>query len=693
MEAMMYAMSRFSSWTITLAAFCVLSASSAALHGQAVGKHVALGVASDWTHRHVLYPSSNNYAVMARIQKDPRWVHDWYLRHPETWWPDRPRDTRKPAKGSQRDWSYSLGTTTFEPLFDFSFSIGPQTGYGSLNVSDQLNGQYLATAGSLTVGGTYDIGTYPLYPGGPSVFTSPSGQFIYDNLLFPAYPSTNPSIDFDGLLFRNSSGFEVNIWGNGPSAYEYDDLGYSHDVTGSPFNVSIDPGGGQTYPAKFLFDVTAAPSCTNDYVVVGIPADPASGGQANLVGVNNLYSEPGGSGYCAGTGPAVKFAYASGTGQIPAAVSLSQDGTRIAYIENLQTGRSYFHSLTIGTTGSNGTSATAAVVPGAGNNAVDASILLSPDGGATNQSSTNSPFVMYTGNDAADVAYATTYSGLDGGSGYLYKLGNVFNGAPTIVWKVAIDAIPSAPIYDTVSNKIFFTDSDGRIDNVTDSGSSPSVVYGTVVASGATSQNAVVIDSTNQMIYASFNSNGTNAIVVQAPTSMASTVTVPVGAATTTFTGPYSPDFNNAFYAGSGTPVMYVAGTGTGTLPTLYGIGFTGAGLLNPSSVASTPLATGMADSSSMTEFYNASLHKDYLFVGVTNNCLATAGGSAGCVLSLDITSGFPTVNAGSTALAAPGGTTGIVVDNDSALSQASSIYYATKSGAALVKATQSALN
>ena len=389
----------------------------------------------------------------------------------------------------------------------------------------------------------------------------------------------------------------------------------------------------------------------------------------------------------------MKFAYASGTGQIPAAVSLSQDGTRIAYIENLQTGRSYFHSLTIGTTGSNGTSATAAVVPGAGNNAVDASILLSPDGGATNQSSTNSPFVMYTGNDAADVAYATTYSGLDGGSGYLYKLGNVFNGAPTIVWKVAIDAIPSAPIYDTVSNKIFFTDSDGRIDNVTDSGSSPSVVYGTVVASGATSQNAVVIDSTNQMIYASFNSNGTNAIVVQAPTSMASTVTVPVGAATTTFTGPYSPDFNNAFYAGSGTPVMYVAGTGTGTLPTLYGIGFTGAGLLNPSSVASTPLATGMADSSSMTEFYNASLHKDYLFVGVTNNCLATAGGSAGCVLSLDITSGFPTVNAGSTALAAPGGTTGIVVDNDSALSQASSIYYATKSGAALVKATQAALN
>jgi hypothetical protein len=302
---------------------------------------------------------------------------------------------------------------------------------------------------------------------------------------------------------------------------------------------------------------------------------------------------------------------------------------------------------------------------------------------------------VYTTNEASDVAYATTYSTLQGGSGYLYKLGNVFNGSatPTIVWSVPINAIPSTPVYDSVSNKVFFTDSDGRVDYVTDTGSSPSVVYSSVLASGTTSENPVVVDSTNQMIYASFNSNGTNAIVVQAPTSMASTVSVPVGTATATYTGPYSPDFNNAFYTGSGTPLMYVAGTGTGTLPTLYGIGFDGSGHLNPSSVSTVALATGMADSSPVTEFYNASLSKDYLFVGVTNNCVATAGGTSGCVLSLDITNGFPSVGAGSTALAAPGGTTGIVIDNDSTLAQASSIYYATKSGSTLVKATQSGLN
>jgi len=139
---------------------------------------------------------------------------------------------------------------------------------------------------------------------------------------------------------------------------------------------------------------------------------------------------------------------------------------------------------------------------------------------------------------------------------------------------------------------------------------------------------------------------------------------------------------------------MYVAGTGTGSLPTLYSVGFNGSGVMNNAVTSSTPLVTGAADSSPVTEFYNPLLLKDYLFVGVSNHCIATTGGgTGGCVMSLDITSGFPTVNASTTALPAGGGTTGIVVDNDSSLGQASSVYYATKTGQTLVKATQTGLN
>jgi hypothetical protein len=45
--------------------------------------HAPLGLVSDWTHQHVLFPDSKDDSVMAQIQKDPRWVQNWYLRHQE----------------------------------------------------------------------------------------------------------------------------------------------------------------------------------------------------------------------------------------------------------------------------------------------------------------------------------------------------------------------------------------------------------------------------------------------------------------------------------------------------------------------------------------------------------------------------------------------------------------------------------
>ena len=648
-------------------------------------------IVSDWTQHHALYPDSKDSALTERLKKDPRWLQDWYLRHRETWW-----QAAKRRQHSHRDWSVSLGPAPLGPIYDFTFDLPPVVAYGSLNTADQGNGEFLATSGSITITAGYDVGTYPLYPGGPGVTLSPMGAFDYDSLI---YSDVNPPLDMDGLLFTGP-GLEINIWGNPPTPnnYTFDDYsngnyGISPTGTGN-FSQVVDPGGGETYPALFTYNVNGTPSCTNDFVAFGIPATPAAGGQANIIGVNNLYSGTAGA-LC--TGPTVMFAYASGTGQVPAAIEMSRDGTQLAYIENLSSGSSYLHILTIGTTGTNGTSATAAVVPGSagGNNAVDQRVLLSPDGGVTNQSSTNAVWIAYTSNDTNDVAYATTYSTAGSGSGYLYKVTNVFNGdTPSIVWSVPIAAIPSTPVYDPVSNKVFFTDSKGRLDYVVDSGT-PTVVYGAVLASGATSENPVVIDVTNELVYATFNSNGTNALLVQAPASLASSVSVAVGAAGAVYTSPYQPTFNNAWYTGVGTPMLYIVGTGTGSIPTLYSVGFSASGLLNSAANAtSAALASNTANSAPIVAFYNASLGKDFLFASVTNNCIATVGGgTGGCVMSLDITNGFPTIGANSTALPASGGTSGIVIDNDSLLTGASSIYYATQTGATLVKATQSGLN
>ncbi len=662
--------------------------------------HVPKSVVSDWTHRHVVYRDSSNKSVIAPFRMNPRWEQNWYLRHQESWWPEYHPKPISPDKGSKRDWSISLGTAAFQPIIDFGFTIPPETAYGSLNVMDQGGGTWLATAGSLTVTGGSDVGTYALIPGGPGVATSPLGSFYYDNVITP---SANPALDVDGLLF-GVTGKEINVWGNSANNYSfYDSTGpgvYGTQLTATgAFSFQTGPSGGEGYPAKFVFDATAAPSCNSDFVAIGIGSNPASGGQANILGVNNLYSTSPASAppNCTTNGPTVMFAYASGTGEVPGSLTISLEGTQLAYIENLTTGKSYFHILTIGTSGSNGTSPTNAVMPGTGNNAVDKTVLLSPDGGVTNQTSTSSPFVVYTNNDVSDVAFATTYSSAGAGSGYLYKISNVFSGSatPTIVWSVSINAIPSTPIYDSGSNSVFFTDSEGRIDSVVDSGPSPSVFYGPIVASGTTSLNPITVDNGSQYIYASFNTDGTNAIVVQAPKNLASYASVPVGTGNTTYTGPYGVDINNAWYTEVGTPLMYVVGTGNGTTPTLYSVGFNGSGLMNGTpDVTTTALTTGAADASPITEFYNPTLAKDFLFVGVTNHCAAaTNGGTAGCVMSLDITAGYPTVNAATTSLAAAGGTSGIVVDNDSSIPQASSIYYATKTGQTLVKATQSGLN
>lgn len=65
---------------------------------------------------------------------------------------------------------------------------------------------------------------------------------------------------------------------------------------------SISLGGGTTaqsmYPAKFGFDVNAAPDCVNDFIVYPINAV-GSGTQPNIVAFNNLYRGPS-SGLCNG---------------------------------------------------------------------------------------------------------------------------------------------------------------------------------------------------------------------------------------------------------------------------------------------------------------------------------------------------------------------------------------------------------
>ena len=113
---------------------------------------------------------------------------------------------------------------------------------------------------------------------------------------------------------------------------------------------------------------------------------------------------------------------------------------------------------------------------------------------------------------------------------------------------------------------------------------------------------------------------------MQAPTSLTSFVSVPVGTGNTTYTGPYGVEFNNAWYTGVGTPLLYVVGTGSGTNPTLYSVGFSGRRLAQRHAERDDCRSRNRRSRGSpVTEFYNSTLQKDFLFLGVTNNCVATS--------------------------------------------------------------------
>lgn len=112
------------------------------------------------------------------------------------------------------------------------------------------------------------------------------------------------------------------------------------------------PLAGGTFPAKYNFGLLGqTPTCA-DFVVYGLNIAGVTGGQPNLVGLTNMYSgTAGGNGLCNGnTGvyrdiygkqayaATVKFAFNGSTlspaGAITNSVVMSEDGTKVAYVES-----------------------------------------------------------------------------------------------------------------------------------------------------------------------------------------------------------------------------------------------------------------------------------------------------------------------------------------------------------------------
>jgi len=450
------------------------------------------------------------------------------------------------------------------------------------------------------------------------------------------------------------------------------------------WNVSL--GGGKVAfgmsPLKYGFDITAAPSCANDFVAFGLDAAGVTGGQGNLVAFNNLYRGPGG--FC-GTGtPTTYFSYNTTTvagGSIDTSPVISIDGKKIAFVESTATS-SIFHVLKWATGPGNGTSPVVSATPGVGNTATMTSLTYAP----ANTNTRSSPWIDYE----QDVAY------VGANNGRLYKITGVFRGTPTLAgapWPVLINnnRLLTGPVLDQLTRNIFVGDARGILWSV--NANTPATVrslnVGLPGATNATIFDPPIVDVDNGTVFAISSNDGTSAVVVQADTgTLAQLRRARIGQGSSGgFTANlYGGAFTNDYFNNPASGSMFLCGTGAAdTTPWRYSFGFTGR-VLN-----ATPSSSGQIlnfiDSrcSPITEFFNPNIGSagtDFFFWGMTSNCVAAVG----CVMSRTNSGVVLTVSE-------TNGTSSIIVDNISTATHASSIYFSTEGAPRrAVKLTQNGL-
>jgi len=470
------------------------------------------------------------------------------------------------------------------------------------------------------------------------------------------------------------------------------------------FDWSVSLGTGNVaanmFPAKFNFDANSVPDCVNDYVVYGLNVAGVNNGQANLVGINKLYS---GAGGICGANPAVNWAYNGSTagGSVLTSTVISLDGTKVAYVESTA-GSSIFHVLTW--KAGEGT-VTKAVTPVTGASCtLTSSCLQSVTYSATNTNTFASTWVDY----ATDKGFVAS----DGGN--IYRISCVFKCAlgvnPTVDWTYTLPVAgtggaqpkPNGPVYNSPYGYLIIGDQLGEVWVINAGGSTPSLHAGPVMvggggctttnppgrtgtpspctpaASGYGIPDSLILDASgaSERVYAFSGNDGTAAVVAQMTQDLTGLVRVHIGQGTVNI---HTGAFDNNYWGNSpSTGNLFVCGTGAAdTTPYHYWIGFTSYPVINSTPTSSLQrLNAAGVPCAPYTEFYNPNLnlggvagHHDLLVSGLVDPV-------NGYIITNDISTG--TITSALNFVQYRGGISGVVIDNNSTMAQASSVYFST---------------
>ncbi|MGD0497909.1 MAG: hypothetical protein ABSC23_05675 [Bryobacteraceae bacterium] len=705
---------------------------------QTVGNNAPpkISLPQDWTHAHLVFSGPNSFQNAADIQKDPRFWQQFFKRNlpprslsnaglekylaapdgnavtpeatgeadaeaggaahvtalePGPWMPPRmPSRGRIQAIGRpDGDWSVSLGGSAAAAISLASF---PAKFTLDINAAPSCTDDFvlfpLAVAASSTQPSV--VGINQLYSG-PTTTATVIGTFSSN--------STTGTV----TIKNGSNTLTLTPVGSGSNACTSSTAGTFVDATSTTTAATnLAAAINSCHGSPALLGATATSSAN----LVTVTASTAgSAGNAITVGGTLTGFAWGGSslaggsdaGTCGSGGPTVVWAYDTHTGtggNVYLSPVVSLDGTKVAYVESIS-GGSVLHVLHPKRDGS-GHPATQGTVAAP---VVPDHVITS--GTCTNPTTDSCDFKLtYTtaanGSSAPYYDYSTDSLYVGDAAGTLWKIINVFTGTPakaTGAWASGISigtaASLNSPIFDYATKNIYTGDRAGGMDYWRDTGSTAGACtapcfggrvtgYFDSVSEGM--DDPPIMDSSKAKIMFFGRAPTTQApVVVQVSTTLTGAVTATLGSANASFQQTRIGAFDNTYYTGGGTGNLYVCGVGATAIPTLYRIPFS-AGVM-PSGTPGSSLAVGTTagtnlaprECSPLAEIYNTS--KDWLFVGVQGNC-AFGGDSGGCVESFDITSGLPTIPQATGAES--GGTSGIVVDNVSALGHASSLYFST---------------
>jgi len=492
------------------------------------------------------------------------------------------------------------------------------------------------------------------------------------------------------------------------------------------WSVSLGPTAGMAVgetPAVFTYNYVV-PSCSNlsatppsvgDFAVYTINATPsttAGSGQANLVGLTNLYTDGAGAGFCSGTAPTFFFSYAIGSGPSPLSPVLSLDGTKVAWIENRTANDAYLH-VTIWAANQGGdATAPAAALSGTFSNGVCT-------GGSscdfaleyTNTTASGCATAHVAGNSHSDlyVDYGSGGGFISANNGLLYHISNIFSStaAPTVDFCTTVNSgassgAMSGPIYDVRLGKVFITDSENIYSYTFSSslGFSPATPASYKYASSYSYETGPgpLLDAFNNYLYLfSTDDAAGNTSVTQVTTSLSTHNVTQLGPKTTNatpflFYGAFDNNYYNygPAYGTNPASTLYSCGTDSTTnAQDLFAISFNSStGVVNTTPAMSSNRNVNAGGTkngvcSPLTEFFDGK--NDRLFVG-----MGEPGSNTGANIvtmwnigsQLTNTSGpggtMPTYSAIATGYL--GGTSGMAADNnDSSTAEAESIYFSTE--------------